>query len=301
MKRAILSLLVSLLTSASAAAELRVVTTIPDLADIVREIGGDRVRVDSLAKGTMNIHSVPLRPSALVKVNKADLFVQMGLSLEHSFVPGLLMGARNRRIEPSAPGFVNCSVGWEAIDVPAEVDRGQTADIHPEGNPHFNLDPRSGRHMARQVLDGLVRVDPGSKDYYEERHAAYVEKLEAAETRWEAMAEKMRGTEVVTYHFDFDYFARSRGMVVVDTIEPKPGVPPAPRDLAQIIALMKEKGVKLVLTAKWSNNKSVRFVAQKAGARVLELPVLVGGVEGTETWIGMMDHLHDRLAAALAP
>lgn len=287
-------------TTPERAEPLRVVTTIPDLADLAHEIGGDRVKVVALASGTMNIHSVPLKPSALVQVSKADLFVQMGLSLEHAFVPGLLMGARNERIEPGAPGFVSCAEGWEAIDVPETIDRGRAADIHPEGNPHFNLDPRSGRHMAARILEGLVRVDPGSASEYEARHRAWLERLAAAEERWKPLAERLRGKRVVTYHTDFTYFARSVGIEVVATIEPKPGVPPAPRDLADVIATMKRERIDVVVTAKWSNGKSVRFVAEKAGARVLEIPIMVGGVDGADSWIGMMDLLHRSLADALS-
>lgn len=303
MRRRILLALVLLMAGAARADAgdgVRVVATIPDLADIAARIGGDRVRVDCLAEGTMNIHAVPLRPSALVQTSKADLFLEMGLSLEHAFVPGLLMAARNHAIEPGQPGFVNCSQGWQAIDVPATIDRGISADIHPEGNPHFNLDPRAGRHLAARVLAGLVRVDPGGREAYEARHAAYVAELEEAEQRWAKLAEGLAGKQVAAYHSDFDYFARAVGLRIAARIEPKPGVPPAPRDLAQTIDLMQREGVALIVTAKWSNGKSVRFVAEHTGARVLEIPVMVGGVQGADTWIGMMDFLHAELARMLA-
>jgi len=279
---------------------LRVVATIPDLADIAGEIGGERIeRMTTLAKGTMNIHAVPLRPSSLVAVNKADLFLQMGLSMEHAYVPGLLMRGRNPRVQPGAPGFVNCSEGWEALEIPEMLDRSQGTDLHPLGNPHFNLDPRGGRHIAARILEGFVRVDPDNRAYYEERHADYVRRLDEAAARWEALRPVIEGAHVVTYHRDFTYFA-AYYRISFETIEPKPGVPPTPRDMAGLVARMKDQGLRIVLTAHWSNNKSVRFVAEKAGAKVVEIPVMVGGVKGADTWIGMQDILHERVAAALA-
>ena len=299
----VLALLFALLSSAraSGAAELplKVVTTIPDLADLAREIGGDRVDVQSIAKGTMNVHAVPLKPSSLVAVNRADVFVQMGLSLEHTYVPGLLMKARNPAIQPGKPGFVNCSEGWEALDVPETLSRSQGADLHPLGNPHFNLDPRGGRHMADRILAGLTAVDPEGAESYRARHAAWVERYDAAKRRWDALGKRLARKRVVVYHEDFTYFLRYHGLDVVGTLEPKPGVPPTPRHLGTIVDRMREQDVRVVLTAKWSNNKSVRFVAEKTGALVVEGPVLVDGVPGADSWIEMMDVLHDRLAAAL--
>ena len=280
---------------------LKVVATIPDLGDLVTRIGGDRVEVTTIAKGTENVHAVVLKPSHLVAVNRADVFLEVGLALEHAFVPGLIERGRNQRILPGSPGFVNVSQGWEPINVPETVDRSQAVDIHLMGNPHINLDPAAGRHMARRILDGLVAVDPESADGYRARHAAYLEELAKAEERWAERAKAFRGRKVVLYHNDFNYFALRYGMEIVDTIEPKPGLPPKPRDLAETIGLIREEGVELILTAKWSNNKNTRFVAEKSGARVLEIPVMVNGVAGADSWIGMMDYLHDELARIFAP
>ncbi len=301
MKRMPTSLAAALLLGGVAAAQLDVVATIPDLKDIAEEIGGDRVDVISIARGTENIHGVSLRPSHLVKVNKADVLIQIGLSLEHAYVPGLLEKGRNRRIQPGAPGFVNCSEGWEAIDVPEEISRSRGADIHPLGNPHMNIDPRGGRHMADRILAGFLRVDPEHAEHYEKRHAAYVAKLDEAETRWAKLGERLRGKKIAIYHNDFTYFARHYGMNVVTSVEPKPGVPPSPKDLARTVEVLRREQVGVILTAKWSNNKDVRFVAEKSGARVIEIPIMVHGVKGVDTWIGMMDFLHRELVGALDP
>jgi zinc/manganese transport system substrate-binding protein len=278
---------------------LKVVATIPDLADVVREIGGDRVDVTTITRGKENLHAVKARPSHMIALSRADLFVEVGLSLEVSFVPALLENARNDRIRAGAPGFVNVSVGWEALNVPQEVSR-KAGDIHPQGNPHLNLDPRAGAHVAKHVLDALVRVDAGSKTEYERRHAAYAERLAAAEARWRAAGEAWKGARVVMFHQEFDYLAAYHALEIAGKVESKPGIPPTPTHVAELIRTMKERQCRVILTAPWSNGNDVTRIAEATGARVVELPNQCGAVAGSETWIGMMDEIHRRLGAAFA-
>lgn len=301
MKSLFLSLIVGLIaftTDARAADKLKVVATIPDLADIVREVGGERVDVKALTKGRENLHLVTALPSHLVALSRADVFVQVGLSLEVAFVPGLMETARNPKIQPGAPGFVNVSEGWEAIDKPANVSR-QAGDVHPQGNPHMNLDPRAGRFMAERVRDGLVRVDAGSKELYERRFVDYAKRLDEAEARWSEQRAKWAGKKVVVYHQEYGYLCRACGIDIVGSIEAKPGIPPTPNHLAALIAKMKETGCTTVLTAPWSNDDTVARVAEAVGGKVVELPNQCGGIAGTDTWIGMMDLVHRRLGDAL--
>jgi len=296
----LLALLLSGLAGTAPAERLRVVATIPDLADFVREIGGERVEVTSIARGTENLHAVVARPSHLVAMSRADLFVQVGRSLEVSFVPGLLENARNERIRPGAPGFVSVADGWEPLDVPVELSR-KAGDIHPQGNPHVNLDPRAGTHMATRVLEGLVRVDPGSEAAYRARFEAYAARLKAAEERWKAQAEGWRGKTLVSYHQEFGYLARARELEILGTIESRPGIPATPNHLTELIALMKQRGCTVIVTAPWSNNRDLKLVAEKTGATVVEVPNQCGGSEASASWIGMMDLIHARLGKALSP
>jgi zinc/manganese transport system substrate-binding protein len=283
-------------TGTTAAADpLRVVTTLPDLADICRAIGGERVDVSSIAKGTENAHAVQVRPSTLVAMSKAELFVEMGLSLEHTYVPGLLEAARNQRIRPGQPGFVDCSVGWETIEVPAGLSRQQGVDLHPGGNPHYNLDPRGGRHIAGRIAAALITVDPDSAEHYRARLAAYEAELAEAERRWQALGQDLRGRKLVTFHRDFSYFAAAHGMEIVGTVEPQPGIAPTPAHVAELVALMKEQEVGVIVCSAWSNTKTVKDLAQKAGARVVEIPQMVGGAKGADTWIAKMDVVYARL------
>jgi ABC-type Zn uptake system ZnuABC Zn-binding protein ZnuA len=280
-----------------AAEPLKVVCTIQDLADIVKEIGGDRVEITTIARGKENLHQVQARPSHLIAMSRADVFVQVGLSLETGFVPGLLEGARNPKIQPGKPGFINTSEGWAPLDVPKSVSR-QAGDVHPQGNPHMNLDPRGGRQIADRVLAGLSAVDPRSQADYEKRHHAYLERLGEAEKRWASMAESWKDRKIVVYHKEYDYLALAEGLRILGSIEVKPGIPPTPNHIAELVGTMRREKADAILTAVWSNNDNVSQVAEETHTRVVELPNQCGGLPGTETWIGMMDLIHKRLAEA---
>jgi ABC-type Zn uptake system ZnuABC Zn-binding protein ZnuA len=306
-RRGLLALLVALTCitaavshAAPAAGPLRVVCTLPDLADVTREIGGERVEVSTLYKGRENTHAVMAKPSHLVAMSKADVFVQIGLSLESSIVPGLLENCRNEKIQPGKPGFVNVSEGWTALDVPAVLSR-KEGDVHPQGNPHMNLDPRAGKHMARVIHEHLVQVDPGSKAGYDARYEAYVKKLDEAGARWAAASKEWKGKQVVVYHKEYDYLAALYGLTIQGSIEVKPGIPPTPNQIASLVETMKKAPGAVILTAPWSNDDTVEEIAKATGAKVVELPNMCGGMTGAESWIGMLDLIHKRLAEAFQP
>lgn len=279
----------------TARAPIALVATIPDLGDLCRAIGGDEVSVKVLTKGTENQHSVAARPSMLVQLSRAQALAQIGLLLETSWIPGLLEVARNERIAPGAPGFINVSDGWQARSVPTEMDR-SGGDVHPQGNPHMNLDPQAGRHMAQRVLEGLVRLRPDSRAHFERRHAAWLERLGAAEARWAQIGQALNGRKLVTYHQEFEYFAARYGMRIVGTVELKPGIPPTAGHLASLVETMRAQQVDLIACAAWSNDRQVADLARRSGARVLVLPTYVGGQPDCDTWIGLMDLLHRRMA-----
>jgi zinc/manganese transport system substrate-binding protein len=283
--------------AAPAADKLKVVATLPDLADIVHEIGGDRVDVTSMYKGRENTHALTGKPSHLIAMSKADVFVQVGLSLESSFVPGLLENCRNDKIQPGKPGFVNCSEGWSALDVPTNLSR-KEGDVHPQGNPHMNLDPRAGLAFADKIHEHLCLVDPGSKALYDQRYADYKKRLDTAGERWAAMGKPWSGKKIVVYHKEYDYLASVYGLVIQGSIESKPGIPPTPNHVAELVELMKRDKGGVILTAVWSNNDTVAQIAKDTGAKIVEMPNMCGGSKDTETWIGMMDLVHQRLQEA---
>lgn len=276
---------------------LKVVATIPDLATLAEEIGGEHVEVRSLSRGTENLHNVHIRPSMLIALSKADLFLEMGLSMEAAWLPELMIKASNRKIQVGTPGFENCSLGWEAIAVPVQLSR-KDGDVHPQGNPHFNLDPLGGPHLAAKVHGALVRVDPDHKATYDRNYSAWKKRLEGKRARWDLIAKQLKGRKVAVYHTEYNYLAARLGMVTAASIEPKPGIPPSPGDVARVVKLMREQKVGVILTAGWSNNRQVADIARKTGAKVVELPNQVRGASWAKNWIELMSGLHERLATA---
>ncbi len=289
--------LLALPGSAASSDRLRVVATIPDLGTLAEEIGGEHVQVRSLSKGTENLHSVHVRPSMLIALSKADLFLEMGLSMEAAWLPELLLKAKNRRIEPGQPGFQNCSDGWKVIGVPLNLSR-KEGDVHPEGNPHFNLDPEGGLHLAAKVHEALVRVDPMHREAYDRNYEAWKKRLAERSKRWKLIAKGLAGKKLVVYHSEYDYLAQRLQMDVIASIEPKPGIPPSPSDVAGVVKKMKAEGAKVILTAAWSNNRQIADIARKTGARVVELPNQVKGASWANDWIDLMDGIHTNLAEA---
>lgn len=276
---------------------LRVVATIPDIAVLAEYLGGEHVQVRSLSKGTENLHNVPVRPSMLIALSKADLFLEIGLSMEAAWIPELLLKANNKRIKPGSPGFQNCSEGWEAMGVPVVLTRSE-GDLHPQGNPHFNLDPLGGPHLAKKVHEALVRIDPAHKAFFDSRLKAWNLELEAKRKRWALIAKQLKGRKVAVYHTEYNYLLSRLGMVLAASIEPKPGIPPGPGDVARIVKLMRKDKVEVILTAGWSNNRQVADIARKTGAKVVELPNQVKGAPWAKSWLELMSGVHERLADA---
>lgn len=284
--------------ASSAAAPLKVVATIPDLADFARRIGGDRVEVRALSKGTENLHNVHVRPSMLIALTRADLLLEMGVSMEAAWLPEMLVRSGNDAIQPGAKGFQNCSDGWEAIEVPDDLSR-REGHVHPEGNPHFNLDPKGGMQMAVKVHEALVRIDPAGKETYDANFAETKKAIEEAEARWAKIGAKWKDRKVCVYHTEYNYIARRYGIDLAASIEPQPGIPPSPGDIADVVKTMREQEVGVIFTAAWSNNRQVKDIARKTGATVLELPNQVDGADWASDWFALQDGMHERIAKAL--
>ena len=274
---------------AAAAKKLRIVATIPDLADITRQVGGDAVDASSIATGVEDIHAVPMKPSFAVVLNRADAVVLLGLEAEHAFLPALLEASRNPKIQRDTPGYIDVSVYVRPLEVPTRLDR-SLGDIHPMGNPHFNLDPGSGRNIVRAIVEGLSRLDPGNAATFKKNGDAYVAKLEEAMTRWQQEAAPLKGKKFVTYHPDFVYFAERFGMVQVGTIEIRPGVDPTPAHVADLIEKMRQSKTDVVIREKHYPASLAETVARSAGAKLVELPTMSGGQPETKTYIGFIDY-----------
>jgi len=286
-----------LAAAATGADKLKVVTTIPDLADMTRQIGGDQVDVTSLTTGVEDIHAVPMKPSFAVTLNRADAVVLLGLEAEHAFLPALLEAARNPKILRDTPGYIDCSVYITPLDVPTRIDR-SLGDVHPMGNPHYNVDPVMGKEAARAIADGLSRLRPEHEADFKKNLAAFEAKLDAAIARWEREAAPLRGKKLVSYHPDLIYFAERFGMEPVGTIEIRAGVDPTPGHIADLEERMRREKVDLVVRELHYPAGLAETVARATGAKLVELPVMTGGVPEAKDYISFIDYdLHTMLKA----
>jgi zinc/manganese transport system substrate-binding protein len=286
----ILLVLVALLpTTAAGARKIRVVATIPDLADMVRHVGGGLVEVASLATGVEGIHYVPMKPSFAVLLNRADVLVLVGLEGEHAFLPGLLEVARNPKILRDAPAYIDCSVYVTPIEVPTRIDRA-LGDTHPMGNHHINLDPVLGKSMVRAIADGLSRNYPEYSAIFHKNAAAYLATLDAAITRWVREAAPLKGKKFVSYHASMSYFAERFGMIAFGTIELRPGIDPTPSHIADLKERMRQAHVDIVVRERSYPAGLAETIAREAGAKLVELPVMAGGVPEAKDYISFIDY-----------
>jgi ABC-type Zn uptake system ZnuABC Zn-binding protein ZnuA len=278
-------------------AKLKVVTTIPDLADLTRHVGGDFVDVSSIATGVEDIHAVPMKPSFAILLNRADALVLLGLEAEHAFLPGLIEASKNPKIAPNEQGYIDCSVSVSVLDVPARIDRA-LGDVHPMGNPHYNLDPVSMKEAARAIADGLGRLAPDHQADFKKNLDAYLAELDTNIARWEKEAAPLKGKKIVSYHPDLLYFADRFGMEAFGTIEIRAGVPPTPGHIEELETSMKQNKVDIVVRELHYPAGLAETVAQATGARLVELPAMVGGVPEAKDYISFVDYnLHTMLKA----
>lgn len=284
---------------ASAAADaLRVVATTPDLAAIARAVGGDRVDVSAIARPTEDPHFVDAKPSFVRTLNDADVLVEGGAMLEAGWLPPLVDAARNPAIAPGAAAHVVASQGITLRDVPTALDRSM-GDVHPLGNPHYLLDPLNAKTAAGTIAAGLCAVDAASCAQYREGAARFAAAIDAKLPEWQARLAPAKGAKVVTYHKTFDYFADRFGLQVVDNLEPKPGIPPSPTHVAELVPKMQREQVKLVLIEPNRERQTPEFIAGKTGARVVPLPIMPGGDEAAD-YVALIDYDVGQVADAVA-
>jgi ABC-type Zn uptake system ZnuABC Zn-binding protein ZnuA len=283
---------------AEAKDKVRVVTTIPDLKSLTESVGGDLVDVESLTRGTQNFHEAEVRPSMMLKLRKADLLVENGLELD-SWVDVAVNGANNPNIIRGARGRIEISRGVPLLEVPStRVDRSM-GDVHPLGNPHFSIDPGLAPIITQNILDGLVRVAPEQRATFEKNRAAFLAKVEERMAQWTKTLEPMRGAKVVVYHPTFIYFITRFGLTQVGSVEDRPGIPPSPQHLVNLIRQMKEEKVKVVLVEPWNDVKLATRIAEEAGARALVIASSVGAVKGADNYLAAIDYNVTMLAKAL--
>jgi ABC-type Zn uptake system ZnuABC Zn-binding protein ZnuA len=334
---ALLALAAAARGARSAPAVLNVVTTTPDLASVAREVGGDRVDAVSIAVSNQNFHVVQAKPSFMLKSHAADLWIRIGLQLEAGYEPLILQGARNAKILIGAPGHLDASAGIRPLEVPdrqlAAAAGLSLGDVHPMGNPHYWLDPLNMRIVARTIAARMKELDPAAAAEYDANLADFLKRVDEAafgpalvasaggDALWEmetsgklddylnehrspALAgwlgrmRPLRGLKIVTYHKSWTYFAERFGLDVIDQVEPKPGIPPSPGHIADLIGGMKADGVKIILKEPYYENSAPERVAKESGATVVVAPLSVGGSPEAEDYVSLIDTIVNRLLNA---
>ena len=278
-----------LITVGAAEAALNVVTTTSDLASIVSEVGGDKIAVESLARGYQDPHFVEAKPSFVLKLNKADLLVVVGRDLEIGWLPALINQARNARIQPGADGYFDASLTAKILDLPTGQLTRAMGDVHPLGNPHYWLDPENGRAIAKAVQAKLSQKDPANAPYYAQRAADFDRRLSEAQQRWKSMMAPYKGIKVVTYHRSWANFADAFAIDVIGYVEPKPGIPPTPQHTLDVIQAMRAQGIKLIIVEPYFDSKTPNSIASQTGGTVLVLPPSVGGVPAASDYLKLFD------------
>jgi zinc/manganese transport system substrate-binding protein len=282
------SILAALTTPAHAA--LNVITTTEDLAAIAREVGGDKIKVESLSRGYQDPHYVEPKPSFVIKLHSADLLIVVGRELEIGWLPPLLTQARNPKLQPGGAGYLDASLNAKILDVPTGQVTRAMGDVHPLGNPHYWLDPDNGRRIAKAVQAKLSELDAADAAYFATHADAFDKKLAEGERRWDAMMAPYKALQVVTYHNSWPNFAARFGLQVMGFIEPKPGIPPSPSHTIDLIKDMKARNVKLILVEPYFDMKTPASIARETGGRVVEMTPSTGGEKGVDDYVALFDH-----------
>ena len=298
--RIVLAALVAALAwAAPAQAAIKVIATTQDLAALVSEVGGDKVSVEALARGYQDPHFVEAKPSFVIKLYSADLLVVVGRELEMGWLPALITQSRNGKIQPGSSGYFDASLTARILDIPTGQVTRAMGDVHPQGNPHYWLDPANGRRIAQAIQKKLTEMSAADAAYFQQRYADFDRRLTEAEGRWRAALAPYKGTKVVTYHRSWPNFAEAFGLDVVGYVEPKPGIPPSPAHQLALMQEMKRQGIKVILVEPYFDLKTPNAIARGTGAQVLVLTPSVGGVKQATDYLSLFDYNVNLLVAAL--
>jgi zinc/manganese transport system substrate-binding protein len=290
--------LLCLTTGLSAQGRVNVVATLPDVGSVAREVGGDNVNVTILAKPTEDPHFVDARPSFVVKLREADVLIDGGAELEVGWLPPLLQNARNPKIAAGQPGRVEASEGIRLMEVPTQLTRA-AGDVHALGNPHFMVDPIIAKAVAAHIATAFSAVDPPHAAQYRTNEKNLENTINGKLQEWGTKLLPFRGQSLVAYHDSWPYFAHRFGFQINIFLEPKPGIPPSPSHLAEVIAQMKAEKIKAILVEPYQNRKTAEKVAQETGAKVVNFAQFPGALPDSDSYVRLIDALVNHLAAAL--
>lgn len=285
---------------AAAQAKLNVVTTTEDLGALAREIGGDKVTVTSLARGYQDPHFVDPKPSFILAVSRADLLIVVGRELEIGWLPPLLTSSRNSKIQPGSAGYLDASLTVRILDIPTGQITRAMGDVHPQGNPHYWLEPGNGRKIAEAIRARLSELSSANAAFFAQRYKDFDGRLAAAEKTWDAKMAPYKGTRIVTYHRSWPNFMERWGLNVMGYVEPKPGIPPSPSHTLELVQDMKAQGVKLIVVEPYFDLRTPQSIAAQTGGQVVVLAPSVGGAKPATDYIQLFEYDVNLLAGALA-
>jgi len=297
-KKIILLLILAGIFLFANAGKIKVVTTTTDMKSIAELIGGNNVTATSIATGYQNPHFVDPKPSYIISLSNADLFVTVGLDLETGWSPQLLASSRNTKIQKGSAGYVDASTGIGLLQVPSSANRAE-GDIHIYGNPHYWLDPLNGKVIARNIANGLERVDPSNKSAYEANLRTFYRKIDDKMKDWSAKMASFKGSKIIAYHNEWVYFESRFGLNIVDFMEPKPGIPPSPSQLVKVIKEIKANSIKVIISSPYFTTSSSDVVAKQTGVKVLVLATSVGAFNSVKDYFDLFDYDINQLTAAL--
>ena len=277
---------------------LEVFATVPEWGALAREIGGDTLNVFVATNGLQDPHHVDAKPSLIARARRADLVVATGAELEIGWLPLVPREAGNARVQPGQPGYFEASRQVRMLEVPGRLDRAD-GDVHPDGNPHVQTDPRNYLRIGEALAQRLGELDPAGAAAYRAGYQAFAAKWKTALAGWERQAAPLRGLAVVVHHKSFVYLFDWLGMKEVGTLEPKPGVEPTVAYLSELLAQSANRPPRLVLRAAYNASRAADWFAERAKVPEVVLPFTVGGSDRAKDLYGLFDDTVDRLLKGL--
>jgi zinc/manganese transport system substrate-binding protein len=270
----------------------------PEWASLAKELAGDKAVIHTATTALQNAHRIEARPSLIARVRSADLIVCTGADLEAGWLPVLLQQSGNAKVQPGTDGYFEAAQAVDRLEVPKVLDR-SLGDVHPGGNPHVHTSPRNIARIAEALGERLTRVDGANAAMYRTRTAEFLRRWREALTRWEKMAAPLKGVPVVVYHRDWSYFIDWAGLREAGSLEPKPGLPPTPAHLAELIERMKSQPAKLVMYGAYNDPKPAQFLSERTGIPAVRLAYTVGGNDKVRDLFTLFDDTIARLTESI--
>ncbi len=300
MIRFIRSVLLLLILGAAipAHAAIKILATTSDWGALASELGGDRVNVYTATTALQDVHRVDAKPSLVAHARTADLVVATGAELEIGWLPVLVQESGNSRIQPGTPGYFEIASQLNLLEVPSRLDR-SLGDIHPQGNPHVQLDPRNIAIAAKALTARLSALDPGGAQYYAQRGSDFDSRWQQAIQRWESKAVALKGIPVVVMHSDQVYLCHWLGLQQLASIEPKPGVPPSAGYLGELVTKLSASPPRIIMINAYNDPKAANWLSERIHAPVVLLPFSVGGTPAAKDLFGLFDDTVNRLLAVI--